>query len=336
MTLVSNTINSVNPSLDLYTALEAALTSNGYTLVDTVVISTRTHKIWKNPAANNPAAKDYFVDLTYATTGAGALYIMPYEFYDPATDLAYRGPANGVFTPEGTYWSQHGATGLSLENALFQLRAGTTTQFLLDTTIGSSFAFWVSINNRRIAGFTQSTPSKMLYCGLYQPDAQHLAYVGADCFPICVAKLDNSQGGGENQSTADSLAALTRFPRVNISIDQRVTNGPTTRIASVYSSYYLKKGYDMARSNSPSLLYGGGVASPVSVRRESGGSNVMAQEQSFGVMGHLYDIAYAFVDNTVLRGDSVTVGGALWHLTTAVQSLIYSNGSSAGSFLMKD
>src|SRR3954469_25016645 len=142
-----------NPAATLYATLAGGLTTAGFTLVDTQVISTRTHKVWKSAAANNAQGLDWFLDAVYTTTGAGSLWLFPMEFYDPATHLATRMVHGGLSstTIDQTFYSINGATAFTLESASWPLNASNATGLPLLTST-SSFGYWFSVTGDRVIG----------------------------------------------------------------------------------------------------------------------------------------------------------------------------------------
>lgn len=217
MTTFSGTISTGNDS-DLYTVLDGALTGVGLSLVDTVVISTRTHKVYKNPAANNSLGVDWYLDIGYPTTGQAGITIRPFEFYDPATHLGYRGPVvPATFTPESTYYSRYGATGSALETNW--LTSSTNFQII---TSAASYGYRLSVTKDRIAGMTSNSPTTLIYAGLIDLSTASSAAAGASAFPLvcisgstvyqtrwpkCTVNLSSSSG-----SSVSALPTSTPFP----------------------------------------------------------------------------------------------------------------------------
>ena len=133
--------------------------------------------MWKSPAAGNVQNLDWYLDIGYTTTGAGTFGLYPFEFYDPAAHLAYRGPfyaAHRQAHLDATYYSRCGATGYTLENfnlvhlAAATFSSGNYAHHDLDipvTTIG----YWASVSPKRVVLFTSNQPAMVLYAGLYEP-----------------------------------------------------------------------------------------------------------------------------------------------------------------------
>lgn len=313
MTYITNTLTDSNAPATLYAAMATALTTEGFTLVDTNVISTRTHKIWKCAAASNPANVDWYLDIAYTTTGAGTLGLYPMEFYDPATDLAYRAPFFGSSNTaaESTYYSRNGASGFTLESANLAIYAGATTGSASanrDLSIpATTFGYWCSISPKRVALFTSNSPALTLYAGLFEPHADFAAQAGALMYPVISAKYS----GVQSQGTLGEVS-LTRYPKDLSSQrwDSRVDS----------SALPILQGVGMF----PSIP--SGVTTLSTVRRAvripviayTGGGG------QAGLFGYLYDVLGA--STTAVRGDTVTVGGA---------SYVFASPSSSASLLMK-
>jgi hypothetical protein len=328
MTYITNTINSANPSADLYTALAAALTSAGYTLEDTVVISTRTHKIWKSPAAGNAANKDWFVDIAYATSGAGHLYVIPMENYDAANDLAIRMVYGGAgdISIDPTTFSRYGDAGYSLEHSNWRLSAAGSSNMRLNTAAGTAFGYWISVTGTRIAGITSVVPTDMLYAGLYELDPLHATIAGADAFPLILAML-NANGIGSPASTVGSAtAALTRIPKATDLVGNNsfgwayIPYVRPVHLASVAN----QPGFPGLPSDSTEVA-------PRAASRLLVISSTSKGSLGFvGPLGLLYDVAAVASTATVVRGDTVTIAGNTWVLGSSGSS-----GDSSSSILLR-
>jgi hypothetical protein len=330
MTYITGTISSSNAPSDLYAQLATALSAAGYTLVDTVVISTRTHKIWMSPAAGNAANKDWYVDITYPTTGGGDITFMPMEFFDPATDLAYRAPymANSAII-DATTGSRWGSTGHTLEHANLTYNTSTATMHRL-ITAATSFGYWISVTPNRIVGMTSQLADRIVYVGLYEPLALYSASAGAELFPLCALALDGGAPyGAGNNTPASSRVNLTRIAPINALTGQG-WNG----------LFYIRPEWTGANINGhmlpglpadPTTLTNGGryatrlllqIASTVAQAGNVGGV--------LGYLGRPYDVLAMRAAATVVRGDTVSVGGQLWTLCSSSGA-----GDSQGSVLFR-
>lgn len=306
MTFITSTITSANPAADLYTAIAGALSSEGYTLVDTVVISTRTHKVWKCPAANNAAGKDWYLDVTYTTSGAGSVWWIPYEAYDPVTHLAYRGPvATASGSLDAVTYSRNGATGAALESALVGIHAGVNTTALL-TTPSSSFGYWISVTPNRLIGNVTATPAFLLYAGLYEPTAEYSAIAGADLFPLVMCRLNPGSTSWASAGSAPSTASggIIRVPKATVLTGWDSTLAIYSDVGNALWLPQIPAGSQLINNRSVAkLAIGTGTnASPV------------------GQYGYLYDVRACQADATVTRGDTVTLSGdaTQWRLASSV------------------
>lgn len=204
MTFISASITNAAPGPLLYAAMETALLGVGYTLVDTVVISTRTHKILKSPAGSNSFGKDWYLDVTYNTTGVtDGLWIRTFEDYTPASDLGIRGPGLGNYVVSYDFdeptWSWGGSTGYALETnwSIYGSRLSLTT---------SAFTYWISITPDRVIVMLSTATTSLMYAGFYQPTDFFEEQAGAASFPLFCGVIGNG--------SIASYGFLTRIPYV--------------------------------------------------------------------------------------------------------------------------
>ncbi|MES2630784.1 MAG: hypothetical protein V4611_02415 [Patescibacteria group bacterium] len=313
MTYISNTITDPNAPSAMCTAIEVALSATGYTLSDTVVISTRTHRIWKNPAANNSSGKDWYLDLAYTTTSTGTFGIYVMEGYDPATDLASRMAIGFPYYSSTSLsmannYSPYGATGYSLESTQWVVRAGAISDNSYsnrDVSLpASSFGYWVSVTTERVVSMFSVSPTIVYYSGLFEPAAEHTYIAGAYAFPLVSAAF--SGNGAINAGIA-----LTRFPKITGAVNG--TAAPLSmNIVNLLSIY-----------NSPSIPSGNTDASRKFALRIPFYSNA----NSRGVWGYFIDVAAVWSDAIVTRGDTISDdSSAVW---------VLSAGASNASIMMK-
>lgn len=320
MAYITGTISSANPALDLYTAIAAALTTAGYTQVDTVVISTRTHQIWKSAAANNTTGKDWYVDLVYAPSGGTTFRTIPMEFYDPATDLAYRmvhGGSSAGSVIESTYWSRYGATGATLESASWTFSAAQTTGTTMTLTTGS-FGYWVSVTGDRIIIMHSQAPTLLGFAGFYEPLDPHKTYAGADAYPLVECKIDNTGFGTPTGTTSSTKQALTRLPKSTVMGATSGYNWGFIPTLQPFLDVAGGSGYIGGATRVPdgtTGVLGGRYAVPILIGAASGGATNQL-DAPVGFLGKLNDVAVVPVISTVVRGDTVTVAGATWVLGT--------------------
>lgn len=299
MTFISGTITDANPGPALYAVLAPALTSAGWTLVDTVVISTRTHKVWKSAAASNPANLDWYLDIAYTTTGVGVFTGTVWEFYDPTLDFGYRGPTvvNGTAVPDATTGSRYGSAGNTLENAAWG-PVGASGQG--DNLPITAFAYWFSVTTTRVMMLNSIGPANIKYWGLYEPNALYATKAGAALFPLVQANLTY----GYDSSTNTSQRALTRVPPFTGSLswsgNQYVTTtaGPITEL--------------------PAIPGGNTQMYPIVASRIVLQTSTVSSMNA--IFGMLYGVACVAAVG-VVRGDTVTIGADQWVCTTSSVSL---------------
>jgi hypothetical protein len=301
MTYITGTVAATaNPGADLYALLAPALTSAGFTLVDTVVISTRTHKVWKCAAANNSQTLDWFLDVAYPTSGAGNMTLLPMEFYDPATHLAYRFVySNNASVIETTFYSRFGASGFTLEDTTnWTLNASNLTVLVLSTST-AAFGYWISVTGDRVAAISSVLPATLLYAGMYTPHPLHAAAVGAAAYPLVVTAMDTSSSAwASSSSTGAAKMMLTRAPKMTtINWSSSGLVAPALNHPNIVFPY---------PSSTSTQVMGVRVVAPIWVTATSG----------YGVFGTLIGAAWGSTGGSITRGDTVTIGADTWVTVT--------------------
>lgn len=299
MAFVYGTISDASPGATLYTAIADGLSSEGFTLVDTVVISTRTHKVWKCPAASNSHNLDWYLDVVYSTTGAGNMWFAPFEYFDPATDLGYRGifSSSSSSPIDTTTFSRYGATGYALETNWSTISTG-----LNFSTSAASFGYWISITPNRIAALSSVAANDVIYSGFYNPHPLHIAAAGMSIlYPLVCTKLHSSgDSGGLNTE-----AAFTRVP------------GATGTGYHFYYSLRIKTSAVTNFFSMPALPSGSTTGFSV---RGATPVILMTDDSYTGpatIWGTLHDVAATRTAYTVVRGDTTTISGNPWILTNS-------------------
>jgi len=292
MTYISGTITNANPAATLYAAVDTALSSAGYTLVDTVAISTRTHKVWKSPAASNAANLDWYLDVAYTTTGAGHIGFYPFEDYNATTHVAYRGMygEQTSWTPDATYYSRFGSTGSALETNWLPNGSGGGNAQIQTTLPTTAFGYWISITTSRVIAMYSTVPTSVYYTGLYTPSSLQTSNAAGSLFPLIGLRLDGTGIGGNYNY------GMTRVPKIITTI-----NG--------YMSAYAAAPYAVTLPSIPggiTTASGGYFASPIWLFTYSGFPNT--------IWGTLIDVKGAQTDATVTRADTVSIGGETWLL----------------------
>jgi hypothetical protein len=304
MTYITGTVGaSANPGADLYALLAPALTSAGYTLVDTVVISTRTHKVWKCAAANNSQTLDWYLDVAYPTSGAGNMTLLPMEFYDPATHLAYRFVyGQSTATLETTFYSRFGASGFALEDTTNWPVNASNVVVLAFNTSTAAFGYWISVTGDRVAALSSVLPGTILYVGMCTAHPLHVAAVGASAYPLLALAMDTTVGNALWTSTAGSVNTpmlMTRAPKL-------------TTIPSSWGSLW---------GAMPAVGTQITVPGPASTFTQAMGVRVVCPiwvmfRSGYGVVGTLIGVTYATSSTSITRGDTVTIGADTWVTNT--------------------
>jgi hypothetical protein len=297
MTFITPTIPAdANPGPLVYAELETALLGVGYTLEDTVVIGARTHKVLKSAAAGNTRGLDWYLDVSYPTTGiASGVLLAPFEGYDPATDLGLRGPySNASATVDATTFSRYGATGQALETNW----VNTASYSSVDTPLAtSSFGVWASVTRDRVILMASTEPTQVSYTGFFTPSAQHITHASDALYPLIMTRLSGFNDRSSTSTASAVTACLTRVPRrAGINWYQSVVFGPDfRRMGGVV----------------------GGIASSVTGVVSCSPFTVGIGYDSWGgpngyvlaPVGELDGVRCAWGDAAVVRGDTVTVDG---------------------------
>lgn len=307
MTFLQNTLADANAPATLAGLINTALISNGYQFVENVVISTRTHKVYKNPAANNITGKDWYLYVAHTTTGAGIIGFYISEGYNSTTDKWIRAAFGNSTTavPDATYYSRHGTAEFTLEDANYEPHSAASAVGNFsnrDVNVpSSSFAYWISITNNRVIYLGSADPTLMIYAGAFDISAEHAAVAGADAFPIVSSSLlvgaDSASGG----------TALTRRPK-----SQTNDNWQTCfRANGVSLASALAGGFPNIPSGPQSMMTRRVVRVPIA------SGNVTDR----ALYGYLIDVVVAGATST--RGDTITADGATWVMQSATNQGCY-------------
>lgn len=143
MAYASVSINSVNPSVDIMTWLNAQLTANGWVFVETWVSGTKVCDVYRSPGAANGLGTDFYVGI-YRASAQGAILWRLFELWDPATKLARKyAPADGTGRTVDADGSVLDAAGILLDSAVWYAttgrntlvpRASVPTTYIIDVT----------------------------------------------------------------------------------------------------------------------------------------------------------------------------------------------------------
>lgn len=304
MTFITPTIAAdANPGPLVYTELATAMLALGWTLEDTVVIGSRTHKVLKSAAAGNTRGLDWYLDISYPTTGvATGLLLTTFEGYDAATDTALRGPytANNA-SIETTNYTRFGATGSALETNW----ANTGSHTSLDTPlVTTGFGVFASINRDRVILLSTTEASQVSYAGFFTPSAEHVTHAGAALYPLITARLAGASDRVPASTASAAAAALTRVPkRSSINWSSHCIVGPNTMRMNGFVGGSASE-VDAKVTTAPFIVAIGGAV------WTNGSANFA---------GQLDGVQCAWGDAAVVRGDTVTVDGDTY-CTSTVQS----------------
>jgi hypothetical protein len=305
MTFITPTIPAdANPGPLVHTELATALLALGWTLDDTVVISTRTHKVYKSAAAGNTYGLDWYLDISYPTTGvATGLLITAFEGYTAGSDVGLRGPytANST-TIDGTTYSRFGATTSALETNWANL--GTYSSLTAPLSI-ATFGVIASITRDRVIVLLTTEATEVSYAGFYTPTAAHAAHAGAALFPLISTRLVGSSDRISSATVGTAAAALTRAPKLSS------INWASSCVVSP----------DTSRMNGTV----GGTASEADNQITSaafvvGMGGIAIASATTSKVGELDGVQCAFADAAVTRGDTVTVSGDSFVTSTYVST----------------
>lgn len=323
MTFITGTITSATPGPALYAVIETAALADGWTLDDTVVIGSNTHKVLKSAAAGNTYNLDWFLDINFPTSGtSGGIRFAAFEDFNSSTDLAYRGPfTNSSSIIDGSTYSRYGATGYALET---NWANGASHSGMSNALSTSAFTYWISITRDRIVVMLSTQQNTMHYAGFYEASDGHLAHAGADAFPLITTRVTPSSSPTSPTSSSSSpSSSLTRLPKAE-SLSNWNANSSTW---AVLMPFVLGSGTIASDGLMPSQISGETTIHPVPI--VAGVTSIgLGGSTPSGFIGTLMGVASAAANTVVTRGDTVTVGSDVWYLTTPVNS-------GSGALLMK-
>jgi hypothetical protein len=307
MTFITPTIPAdANPGPLVHAELATAMLALGWTLEDTVVIGARTHKVYKSAAAGNTYNLDWYLDISYPTTGiATGVLITPFEGYTALSDVALRGPYSASSsTFDATTYSRFGATTSALETNWANTGANHTG---LDSPLStSSFGMWANVNRDRVILMLGTEPTQASYAGFFTPTAAHISHAGAALFPLVTTRLSGLSDRISSGTASSVTAALTRVPKLSA-----ITNwtahcvvGPNTMRMNGKVGGAASEG-DNQITSAPFLVGSGGVSWVAGTTSH---------------IGELDGVQCAYADAAVSRGDTVTVDGDAYIASSFVSS----------------
>jgi hypothetical protein len=311
MTFITGSITNANPGPALYAAIETAALADGWTLDDTRVIGSNTHKVLKSAAAGNVQGLDWFLDINYPTTGVtGGIRFAAFEGYNSGTGVAVNGPyaiSSTIIDP--TTYSRYGSTGHALETNWFNTASHAGLSNTLST---SAFTYWISITRDRIIVMLSTQVSNIHYAGFYTPTAAHASHAGGALFPLITTRLTTttSTTAGSSSSSVPS-ASLTRLPKItSVSWNASCSTWGGPHLVGI-----LGAGVIGAGGLSPSVITGETSVTPIPILAGTTSFNVVGTTPA-AFIGTLMDMGGASVVDTSMRGDEVTIGSDTWYVCT--------------------
>jgi hypothetical protein len=289
-----------NPGPLVHAALATKLLALGWTLEDTRVIGARTHKVYKSAAAGNTYALDWWLDISYPTTGvATGVLLTPFEGYDSATGVATRGPYSASNTTlDATTYSRYGASTSALETNWANTGSHTSLAMTLLTT---SFGIYASVNRNRVILLSTTAPTAVSYAGFFTPTAEHAAHAGASLFPLVTTRLTGLADRISASASSAVAAALTRVPKLSaVNWQSHCVVGPNTMRMNGKVGGTASEG-DGQVTSVPFLVGVGGTSWTSGVATH---------------IGELDGIECAYADASVTRGDTTTSDGTACVLAT--------------------
>jgi hypothetical protein len=293
-----------NPGPLVHTALATKLLAQGWTLEDTVVIGARTHKVYKSAAAGNTYALDWYLDVSYPTTGvASGLLLAPFEGYTAASDVGLRGPYSASSTTlDATTYSRYGASTSALETNW----ANSASYSSLDTALSTSaFVINASVTRDRVILLASTEPTQVSYTGFFTPTSAHASHAGAALFPLVMTRLNGALDRSANSSQTGVAAALTRVPKLS-----SVTWGISCIVGA--NTMRLNGRIGGAASEADNQI------TTVPFLVGMGGTNWTNATAS--QIGELSGVQLGWADAAVARGDTVVVGGTTYTLATQLSN----------------
>jgi len=311
MTFITGAISNSNPGPALYSAIETAALALGYTLVDTVVIGSNTHKVLKSAAAGNAQGLDWYLDINYPTTGTtGGMRFAPFEGYNASTHVATRGPYSGNSTTvDQTTYSAFGASTSALETNWMN----SATYSSLSAVLSTSFTYYISITRDRILVELTSDAQYLTYSGFFTPTSAHSTAAGSALFPLVMTRMV--------APTSTTTAMTTSFGVSTSLVFTRAPGAPT-------GSWFNWSASGMILVGATAFLgagqLGGVGAAPFTSDQEFApipvimgfNNTTFSTANAPSLVGYLKDVGVALGGSTVTMGNTVTVGSDTWYSTT--------------------
>lgn len=318
MTYITGQLTDANAPAALYALMEPAFISAGYTLEDTVIIGTRTHKVWKSPALLNAEGKDWYLDVAYTTTGTGSIWLGAFETYDVGTHTAGFGPFTslheyGMSGLDATEGSRFGATKYALETNWSHISGGLG-EIPIST---SAMGYWISITADRVIAVSSASSTNLIYCGIFESSPE---WVDA-CEAVAPGKV---RALLTSRMDAPAATRPTLYYD-NCGVKSAITRALPNQADQLYFwSYSITLG--------PQVLEGGSKAAYAQVDTGIEANSAVTKPQPVGerlgiwmgyrsmpkrgYIGEVSDVARFKASAAVSRGDTITIDGQPWVLAT--------------------
>jgi hypothetical protein len=164
----------------------------------------------------------------------------------------------------------------------------------------SAFVINASVTRDRAIVLSSTEPSQVSYCGFFTPTSAHVAHAGAALFPLITTRLLGSADRTSATASASVSAALTRVPKASsINWGTHCIVGPNTMRMNGRIGGAASEG-DNQITTVPLLVGFGGTS----------------WSSSTNQIGELDGVQCGYADAAVARGDTVTVGGDTYTLST--------------------
>lgn len=310
MAFITGSVTNANPGPTLYALIETAALGIGWTLDDTVVIGSNTHKVLKSAAAGNTYGLDWYLDINYPTTGiTGGMRFAPFEGYTAASDVGLRGPYQASNTTiDATTYSRFGASTSALETNW----ANTASFSALSATLSTSaFTYWISVTRDRIIVMTSLQATAIFYTGFFTPTALHTSHAGASLFPLVMARVSPNTGATTDTSSSTTTMSFTRVPKAT-----SINWGGSGIVVGAASTV----GWGLAGVVGTGVSEYTGLTQIIQLPVVMG-TNQINTGAGYAHVGYLNGLAEGFTVGTAVRGDTITVGSDTWYATTVSSNL---------------
>lgn len=317
MSFITNTITNANPGPALYADIETAMLALGWTLVDTVVIGSNTHKVLKSAGASggNTYGLDWYLDINYPTTGVtGGIRFAPFEGYNATTHVGTNGPYNSNNTTiDATVYSRFGSTGSALETN-WNNTASNGFSMALQTT---AFTYNISVTRDYIVGQLSNTLGAIFYTGFFTPTSAFSSNAGASLYPLI--QTVNTVSTTTSAFSGSNTACLTRLPKATTLFSWQF---------HVATSGVQQANMEGIANTAVSPLTGRTAVSPLLVYASNQAQNVgqiipvNSANLDSATIGTIDAVGYLRAAATTQQRDFVTISSTNWYVTSLSTAIV--------------